>query len=54
MFLRREFVELGRATTDMIPRSFRTDKEMHLDLDTRITFDASERNPMHLPLVRST
>ena len=47
-------MELGCVATDVIPRGFRTDKEMHRDLDTRITFDASERDAVHQSLVCST
>jgi hypothetical protein len=45
--MRRELLVLGGAPADVVPRSFGTDEDVHIDLDTGVAVHGSERHTVH-------
>src|SRR5262245_66279552 len=50
---RRSFTILRCVAADVVPRCFRADEQVRLDLHARVAVDAAERDTMHGPGVQT-
>ena len=48
------FSKLFCLTTNVVPRRLRVDEYVHLDLDTRVAFDAPQCQTMNVSVMKST